>query len=169
MASWIINSQKLPRLRPPDIAAIQRTLVSLADKPLSFIGSRDWIGALEVFYVIDALYNVPCKILHVSTTDDLKSFAGEIQNYFETYGGLIMMGGDLDSSSKGIAGLHINGGDVYLLIIDPHFVGQSTDSFTKQDLHSQNYIRWQHLSEFIDSSFYNLCLPLLKQEPQNNE
>lgn len=47
----------------------------------------------------------------------------------------------------------------FCLSQDPHFVGvpKSVD-----DLIHQGYIRWQHTSDFVDSSFYNLCLPQLK-------
>lgn len=163
MASWIINSQGLTT-SIPDLSSIQRTLVAINDKPTSFVGSRDWIGAMEVFYVLDSLFNVPCKILHVSSEDQLKSHSEEIVKYFDSFGGLIMMGGDLDSSSKGIAGIHIDNQDVYLLIIDPHYVNTTTSTYTKDDLQRSGYVRWQHVSEFVDSSFYNLCMPLLKKD-----
>lgn len=37
--------------------------------------------------------------------------------YFENFGGPIMMGGDLDASSKCIAGIHIVENDAYLLVV----------------------------------------------------
>lgn len=163
MASWIIGVKCLEDC-PPGIPEIQRTLVALGDKPASFHNSREWIGTMEISFVIDALYEVPCKIIHVSSDDDLNNHATELQNYFENYGGLIMMGGDLDSSSKGIAGVHIDAGDVYLLVIDPHFVASASKAVlpTKEALQRSGYVRWQHVSEFVDSSFYNICMPLLK-------
>lgn len=42
---------------------------------------------------------------------------------------------------------------------DPHFVGVPK---SVKELMYQGYIRWQHTSAFVDSSFYNLCLPQLK-------
>lgn len=70
-----------------------------------------------------------------------------------------MMGGDVDCGSKGIAGIHISGNDAYLLVIDPHFNGRPTNA---EELQSRSYVKWQHTSDFIDSSFYNLCLPQIK-------
>ena len=49
--------------------------------------------------------------------DDVKKYANVIKSYFETYGGLIMMGGDFDASSKAVAGVHIGDNDAYFLII----------------------------------------------------
>ncbi|KAI9577987.1 hypothetical protein GQX74_014131 [Glossina fuscipes] len=39
---------------------------------LELCDSRDWIGALEVCYVIDALYNVSSKIIHVTKAQPAK-------------------------------------------------------------------------------------------------
>lgn len=148
-------------LRPilPSILEIQTTLINLSDKPDSFFGSREWIGTLEAFYVVDALYDVPCKVLHIPHNEDIKKYANIVKKYFEDYGGFIMMGGDVDSASKGIAGIHISGNQAYFLVIDPHFVGKLK---SPQELIETNFVRWQHSSQFVDSSFYNLCLPQIK-------
>ncbi|XP_055837962.1 probable Ufm1-specific protease 1 [Episyrphus balteatus] len=140
----------------PSILEIQQLLVDIGDKPFEFFGSREWIGAMEVFYVIDGLYDIPCKIMHVPQREDLKKYANILKQYFEEGGGVVMMGGDEDTSSKGIAGLHISGNQAYFLVIDPHFVGRPKSA---EELIQCGYIRWQHSSEFVDSSFYNLCLP----------
>lgn len=67
--------------------------------------------------MIDTLYDVPCKIQHIPSCEDVKKYAGVIKRYFEEFGGLVMMGGDLDASSKAIAGIHIADNDAYLLVI----------------------------------------------------
>ncbi|XP_067632974.1 probable Ufm1-specific protease 1 [Eurosta solidaginis] len=143
----------------PSIKEIQQTLVEVGDKTSEFVGSHEWIGAIEVFYVLDMLYDVVCKIIHIAYHEDLKRYASVLKKYFEDYGGLVMMGGDKDAGSKGVAGIHICGNQVYLLVIDPHFVGKLNSA---EELVERGYIRWQHTSEFVDSSFYNLCLPQLK-------
>ena len=43
---------------------IQQVLVEIGDKDPSFIGSREWIGAIELSFVLD-------KLLGVSFTIDL--------------------------------------------------------------------------------------------------
>ncbi|XP_039953688.1 probable Ufm1-specific protease 1 [Bactrocera neohumeralis] len=143
----------------PSIKEIQQTLVQIGDKENDFVGSHDWIGAIEVFYFLDALYDVVCRIIHIASHEDLKKYANVLKKYFDDYGGLVMMGGDMDAGSKGIAGIHISGNQVYLLVIDPHFSGVPK---SVQELVERGYIRWQHTSEFVDSSFYNICLPQLK-------
>ncbi|XP_023299814.2 probable Ufm1-specific protease 1 [Lucilia cuprina] len=160
MISWILHkccSYNL--LNVPSLREIRETLVRLEDKPKRFIGSRDWIGALEVFYVVDSLYDVPCKIVHITRSEELSDYVDTLIEYFNDYGGFVMMGGDMDAASKGIAGVHTSGRDTYLLVVDPHYSGVPASI---HDLIRDGYIRWQNVKEFVDSSFYNLCLPYLK-------
>jgi hypothetical protein len=42
----------------PSHAQVQRILVEAGDKPLSFIGSKQWIGAVELSIVFKRLFNV---------------------------------------------------------------------------------------------------------------
>lgn len=67
--------------------------------------------------MIDTLYDVPCRIQHIPCSQDIRKYSNIIKFYFENFGGLIMMGGDMDASSKGIAGIHIADNDAYLLIV----------------------------------------------------
>lgn len=47
---------------------------------------------------------------------------------------------------------------IYLSQQDPHFVGVPKDS---TDLINRGYVKWQRENEFVDQSFYNLCMPKL--------
>lgn len=47
----------------------------------------------------------------------MKRYIGILRLYFEQFGGLVMMGGDIDASSKGIAGIHIADNEAYLLVV----------------------------------------------------
>lgn len=67
--------------------------------------------------VLDTLYDIPCKIVHINSGKDIPNHIETIKEYFEKFGGLIMMGGDQDAASKGIAGVHISDAGIYLLII----------------------------------------------------
>lgn len=67
--------------------------------------------------MIDTLYDVPCRIQHIPRNEDVKKYASVIKRHFQEFGGLIMMGGDLDNSSKAIAGIHISDNDAYLLVV----------------------------------------------------
>ncbi|XP_016958673.1 probable Ufm1-specific protease 1 [Drosophila biarmipes] len=140
----------------PSIREIQEILVELGDKGPKFQGSRDWIGTLEEFYVIDVLHQVPCKILHATELSS-PEILGQIRGYFEKYHGFIAMGGLSDTSSKAITGYHRSAEDrVFLQVVDPHFVGVPSSG---QQLIDQGFVRWVPVDEF-PASTYNLCLIL---------
>ncbi|XP_026490726.1 uncharacterized protein LOC113396871 [Vanessa tameamea] len=143
----------------PSIRDIQEILVEMQDKPHSFLNSRQWIGSFEVCLVIDKVYDVPCKILHVNKGDNLENIVDNLKNHFEKFGSPIMMGGDVDCSSKGIMGVHIDGVNSSLLIVDPHYVGKEP---SKDFLQNKGWVKWQPIKDFLSMSFYNLCLPQVK-------
>lgn len=132
--SWIMNERRgtvashAERMSPhavPSIPEIQRMLVQIGDKAPQFIGSRDWIGTLEEFYVMDLLFEeLPCKILHAQQLNS-EQVVSQIRSYFVEYGGLIAMGGLSDMASKAIAGIHEGQGQgkqgVSLLIVVSQF------------------------------------------------
>ncbi|KAL0113054.1 hypothetical protein PUN28_012345 [Cardiocondyla obscurior] len=165
ICSWIISNENLEKI-VPSINEIQKTLVTVEDKDKTFIGSRDWIGSFEVCIVLNQLYNVLSKIIHISSGKDLINHVDNIKRHFEQFGSPIMMGGDRDCSSKCIVGLHIGNPSVYLLIVDPHFVGKAKNA---EILQKDQWVKWQNLNEFDDSSFYNLCLPQLKYRGLNDK
>lgn len=124
----------MKKVSVPSIKEIQQTLVKIGDKDEFFCNSREWIGTVEVSkqcklqlnyyshakasYIIDELFGVACYLHHVTRGDGLRSIRNKIVTYFETQGGFMMMGGDLDASSKGIAGVHITTNDeIYLLVV----------------------------------------------------
>ncbi|XP_063225005.1 ufm1-specific protease 1 [Bacillus rossius redtenbacheri] len=158
LCSWVRGQQSGQHAPPvPSIRDIQDVLVRLGDKPPHFAGSRDWIGSVEVCLVLDQLYAVPCRILH-SPHGTLGQQAGALAAHFRDRGSPVMMGGDLDCSSKGVLGAHVSGDHTYLLVVDPHFSGRAGAA---AELVSAGWVKWQRLSQFQDSSFYNLCLPQL--------
>lgn len=119
--SWIIRRRGSSLTEDqcvPSIREIQQILVGIGDKGAGFEGSRDWIGTLEEFYVIDVLYQLPCRILHVKELGSAEVLA-QIRSYFEDYQGFIAMGGIQDTASKAIIGYHrsAESGQVYLLIV----------------------------------------------------
>ncbi|XP_045452500.1 ufm1-specific protease 1 [Melitaea cinxia] len=160
ICSWMklnINSS----IKVPSIRDIQSILVEMEDKPQSFLGSRQWIGSFEVCLVIDKLFDVPSKILHVNKGDSLESIVETLSTHFEKFGSPVMMGGDVDCSSKGIMGVHKDGVNSSLLIVDPHYVGKE---ISKEFLQNKGWVKWQPLKDFLSMSFYNLCLPQAKSK-----
>ncbi|XP_017050158.2 probable Ufm1-specific protease 1 [Drosophila ficusphila] len=153
--SWILRRRNSEE-HVPSIPDIQHILVAIDDKGPDFKGSRDWIGTLEEFYVIDVLFQLPCRILHATELSS-PEILGQIRKYFEEYQGFIAMGGLSDTSSKAIVGYHCSAEDhIFLLVVDPHFVGVPS---TRQQLIDQGYVRWVPVDEF-PASTYNLCLIL---------
>jgi Ufm1-specific protease 2 len=89
IASWFLRQHYTTRA-PPSHAEIQSTLVMLGDKGREFVGSRQWIGAIELGYVLDSLFGVQSKVLTVSNGSEMPSKAREIAAHFDTQGeGLI--------------------------------------------------------------------------------
>ncbi|XP_076659311.1 UFM1 specific peptidase 1 isoform X1 [Halictus rubicundus] len=158
ICSWVIKNQKLEQ-SVPSIGRVQEILVTLEDKERSFIRSREWIGSFEVCLVLNHLYEVLSKIIHVPSGKQLSDQIAVIKMHFENYASPIMMGGDRDCSSKCIVGVHEGVENTYMLIVDPHFVGQARSN---EQLQSEHWVKWQNLKDFVDSSFYNLCLPQIK-------
>lgn len=72
---------------------------------------------LQVCLVLDKLYDVPCKIIHVNKGDDLNTIVDALISHFEKFGSPVMMGGDVDCSSKGIMGIHTDKAGASLLVV----------------------------------------------------
>ncbi|XP_014358864.2 probable Ufm1-specific protease [Papilio machaon] len=162
LCSWLnLNYKNINTV--PSIKEIQEILVELEDKPKSFLGSRQWIGSFEVCLVIDKLYDVPCKIVHVNKGDELEKITDILKVHFTTFGSPIMMGGDVDCSSKGVMGVKVSERNSSLLIVDPHYFGKEQ---SKEFLKNKDWVKWQPLNDFLSTSFYNLCLPQVKANKQ---
>lgn len=143
----------------PSILDIQKALVNMGDKNKSFIGSREWIGSVEVTYCIEYFYKVQSKIIYSRNIEDLKQHAGDIVSHFREFGSPLMMGGDRDCSSKCILGISMSADDIRLLILDPHYSGPAT---SREELQRNKWVKWIQIDSLDHSSFYNLCCPLLK-------
>jgi len=53
------------------------------DKPRTFVGSRQWIGAIELGYVLDALLGVTCRVVTVASGGDMATKARELARHFD--------------------------------------------------------------------------------------
>ena len=56
------------------------------------MGSRDWIGAIELGYVLDAKLGLTCKVMTVSSGADMGSKARELAHHFDIQGTPVMVG-----------------------------------------------------------------------------
>lgn len=148
---------------PPSHRETQTTLVALGDKGKDFIGSKNWIGAIELGYILDSLYDVQCKVITVSDGCNMASVAREIGQHFDTQGTPIMIGGGVLAYT--LLGIDYNEdtGDCAFLILDPHYTG--ADDLSK--IHKGKWVSWKTVGDkaaaggdlFVSGAFYNLLCP----------
>ncbi|KAF0708989.1 hypothetical protein AaE_013021 [Aphanomyces astaci] len=149
----------------PSHRDIQDTLVRMGDKPPRFAGSKDWIGSVEVGFVLDARYNVSCRTIHCASGRDLPLHASALIEHFDTHGTPVMMGGaSLAFTVVGVASSD-QATDMWLLILDPHYCGPDSDVRALQTkvVAMEGYkalpVGWRRASSFSATTFFNLCLP----------
>jgi hypothetical protein len=162
LCSWFQRQHYTSRA-PPGHREIQSTLAALGDKPAEFIGSKQWIGAIELGFVLDTLLGVSCKIITVASGDEMPSKGREIAAHFDTQGTPIMIGGGVLAYT--LLGVDYNAetGDCAFLILDPHFTG--ADEIGK--ITSGQWVAWKKLGDraaaggelFVPGAFYNLLCP----------
>lgn len=68
-------------------------------------------------YVLDSLYDIPSKILHLGKGEDLRGQLTTLAEHFRGKGSPVMMGGETDVSSKGIMGVCQGEREAYLLVV----------------------------------------------------
>ncbi|XP_029130625.1 probable Ufm1-specific protease isoform X2 [Cajanus cajan] len=89
--SWF-RLQNYTSIEVPSHREIQQTLVEIGDKDPSFVGSREWIGAIELSFVLDKLLGVTCKVINVRSGAELPEKCRELALHFETQSTPVMIG-----------------------------------------------------------------------------
>lgn len=143
---------------------IQRVLVKIGDKPAQFQGSTEWIGSLEVGYVLDELFGVTFRSLSVPSGTRLPDVARELLYHFETQGSPVMMGGGQLAFTLLGVDYHPDTGVCAFLTLDPHYTGdENLATIQHQTVALEGYkavpCSWRKTTSFAKGSFYNLCLP----------
>ncbi|CAL4907116.1 unnamed protein product [Urochloa decumbens] len=160
IVSWY-RLQQYSSIDAPSHREIQQVLVEIGDKDPSFIGSREWIGAIEISFVLDKLLGVSSKIINVRSGDELPEKCRELARHFETQGTPVMIGGGVLAYT--LLGVDYNeaSGDCAFLILDPHYTG--ADDLKK--IVNGGWCGWKKSvdskgrSFFLKDKFYNLLLP----------
>ncbi|KAK9119930.1 hypothetical protein Scep_018023 [Stephania cephalantha] len=158
--SWF-RLQHYTSIKVPSHREIQQALVEIGDKDPSFIGSREWIGAIELSFVLDKLLGVSCKIINVRSGSELPEKCRELAMHFETQGTPVMIGGGVLAYT--LLGVDYNdaNGDSAFLILDPHYTG--ADDLKK--VINGGWCGWKKPVDnkgrnfFLHDKFYNLLLP----------
>ncbi|KAI4336260.1 hypothetical protein L6164_014806 [Bauhinia variegata] len=160
IVSWF-RLQNYTSLEVPSHREIQQTLVEIGDKDPSFIGSREWIGAIELSFVLDKLLGVTCKVINVRSGAELPEKCRELALHFENQGTPVMIGGGVLAYT--LLGVEYNeaSGDCAFLILDPHYTG--ADDLKK--IVNAGWCGWKKAVDnkgknfFLHDKFYNLLLP----------
>ncbi|KAH3840575.1 hypothetical protein DPMN_114025 [Dreissena polymorpha] len=139
----------------PSHHTIQQTLVDIGDKEPSFVGSRKWIGSMEVSFVLDTLLGVTSKILSVSSGAEMSSKGRELQSHFQTQGTPIMIGGGVLAHT--ILGVDYDEvtGNIAFLILDPHYTGAEELKI----IVDKGWCGWKGPDFWDQHAHYNMCLP----------
>lgn len=95
LVSWCASEGlvSLPGGVLPSHRDIQAALVEVGDKPPSFVGSREWIGANECCYALEKLTGVESKILHASSGAEMEGRSRALARHFDEQGSPVMIGG----------------------------------------------------------------------------
>ena len=154
LASWLWLQGYTER-RYPTHEEIQKALVKIGDKEANFVGSREWIGSMEVSYCLDELFGVTSKTLHVSSGADLAYKGRDLYQHFLTQGTPVMIGGGVLAHT--IVGVVFNEdtGDIRFLIVDPHFTG----SDNLKTVQSKGWVGWKGPNFWNQTAHYNMCMP----------
>ena len=157
--SWFLLNTEIPfkdeNRKVPTIKEIQETLVKIGDKEKPFIGSSDWIGAIEVNMVLNELIGVESKIVFVANGGEMDSKGRELLYHFTHIGTPVMIGGG--SFAYTIIGVdydRVNGKSKFL-ILDPHYGGVDDEKI----LINKGWCNWKDSSLFNKQNFYNMCMP----------
>ncbi|KAF8100085.1 hypothetical protein N665_0231s0024 [Sinapis alba] len=158
--SWF-RLQHYTSISVPSHREIQQTLVEIGDKDPSFIGSREWIGAIELSFVLDKLLGVSCKIMNFRSGSELPEKCRELALHFETQGTPIMIGGGVLAYTLLGVDYDEGSGDCAFLILDPHYTGGEDH----KKIVNGGWCGWKKAvdskgkSFFLHNKFYNLLLP----------
>ncbi|CAN6903632.1 unnamed protein product [Brassica oleracea] len=158
--SWF-RLQHYTSVSVPSHREIQQTLVEIGDKDPSFVGSREWIGAIELSFVLDKLLGVSCKIMNFRSGSELPEKCRELALHFETQGTPIMIGGGVLAYTLLGVDFDEGSGDCAFLILDPHYTGGEDH----KKIVNGGWCGWKKAidskgkSFFLHNKFYNLLLP----------
>jgi len=157
IVSWF-RLQGFTASNVPSHREIQECLVSLGDKPPSFVGSRQWIGSTEVSFVLEALLGISCRIIALHSGDEMASRVSELLSHFKIHGTPVMIGGGvLAHTLIGASREPDSDNNVNYLVLDPHFTGKDE----LKTILGKGWVGWKDNNFWSKKDFYNMCMPLL--------
>lgn len=139
-------------------------LAKIGDKDASFVGSKQWVGAIELGMVLQEELGVEYRVISVRRGADIPTKAAEIAAHFRSEGTPIMIGGGVLAYTLLGVEWEPDSGEASFLILDPHYTGEDeVESIVKG-----KWVCWKQLGQqaaaggplFRKDSFYNLLCPL---------
>ncbi len=155
------------------------------DKPVEFVGSKQWIGAIELGYVLDTLLGITSKVITASSGDAMPDKARALAEHFDMQGTPVMIGGGVLAYTLLGVDCNLATGECAFLILDPHYTGSDAIEpihagrwgwvwhvygcmgRTCVDIHTGKWVAWKRYGEdaaaggplFVKGSFYNMLCP----------
>lgn len=154
LCSWFLHNGYTDKAAPSH-QQIQQTLVDMGDKPAKFVNSKQWIGSVEVSWVLERYLGVSSRIQFVSSGEEMSMQGGMLQHHFQSQGTPVMIGGGVLAHT--ILGVKYDDitGDTQFLILDPHYTGKDTLETVVKD----GWCGWKKCSFWDQTAHYNMCLP----------
>ncbi|GAU98369.1 hypothetical protein RvY_09524 [Ramazzottius varieornatus] len=153
--SWF-KLQGFTKAPVPHHEQIQRLLVEIKDREKSLIGSKQWIGAMEISRTLEQLLGIQCRIVYVQAGRDLGTAFAALKSHFETEGTPVMIGGGVYAHTIGGVAVNRTTGEVKALVVDPHYVGEDNVDL----VFKKNGVAWRTPEFWDQNAFFNLCCPL---------
>jgi hypothetical protein len=139
----------------PSHSEIQAHLVRMGDKGSAFLNSKQWIGAVELMFILLNVYDISCKLVTVARGADVPQHCRALAAHFDSHGTPVMIGGGvLAYTLLGVAYNELTG-ECLFLILDPHYIGaEDIGAIVPQ------WCGWKTAQEvFVPDAFYNFCCP----------
>jgi len=155
LVSWL-RLQGHTEATVPGHKEIQQTLIDIGDKEGKFLNSKQWIGSMEVGFVLETRCNIQSRYISVSSGADMASKAENLKEHFKTEGTPIMIGGGVYAHT--ILGVAYDepAEKCSWLILDPHYTGAED----LKTIISKGWCGWKGPNFWNKTAFYNMCLPM---------
>uniref|UniRef100_A0A9J2P2R1 Ufm1-specific protease n=1 Tax=Ascaris lumbricoides TaxID=6252 RepID=A0A9J2P2R1_ASCLU len=157
--SWLVL-QGYTNKAVPSHREIQESLYECGDKDAKFVGSRQWIGSMELGYCLDNMLGIQSRIINTNSGAEVADNVRQLALHFDNSGTPVMIGGGMLAHT--IIGVDFNDstGECAFLVLDPHYTGEENMSIVV----SKGWCGWKAPSFWKQEHFYNLLLP---QPPAN--
>lgn len=156
ICSWYLL-QGYTSVPVPSHRAIQLALVELGEKSKEIIGSKQWLGSIELGQALEHILGFQARILPINSGAEIPNYARQIAEHFRNEGTPVMIGGG--QFAYGLLGVDFNEstGDVKFLVLDPHYKGPED----VREITTKKWCSWYKAGDIFETScFYNFCLPL---------